>query len=176
MTTKNFGAGVSPYLDVDRRNFETTVYQQSKPVLDAELNLSQDVDQARARSVLQLAQSGWLNGDLLDTSSHSAGIFVASETDNLYATPSLKAIVNGWVIPVSNTGLTGIDYNSPPEGYSEETFDLLNGNSLELSAGPVGAGALRTDLVILEVWRRLLSANPSTVGKSQNARIWPFPS
>jgi len=153
MTTKNFGAGVSAYLDVDGRNFETTVYQASKPVLDSELNQIQDIDQARSRSLFQLAQSGWLSKDILETSSHSAGIFITSAVANQLKLPPLKALVNGWPIIVDSTGGT-------------------TNNVLSLGAPPAGAGSLRTDFVILEVWRRLLSASPSTVGKSQTARIW----
>lgn len=151
MTTKNFGAGVSAYLDVDGRNFETTVYQASKPVLDSELNQIQDISQARNRSVFQLAQSGWLSQDILDTSSHSSGIFIASGTANQLSMPAMRALVNGWPIIVDSTNAT-------------------SNNAVSLGAPP-GTG-LRTDLVVLEVWRRLLSASPSTVGKSQTARIW----
>ena len=151
MTTKNFGAGVSAYLDVDGRNFETTVYQASKPVLDSELNQAQDIDQGRSRSILQLAQSGWLAQDILDTSSHSSGIFISSGTANQLSLPPLKALVNGWLINIDNTNGT-------------------TNNAVSLGTAP--ASGLRTDLVVLEVWRRLLSASPSTVGKSQTARIW----
>lgn len=151
MTTKNFGAGVSAYRDVDGRNFETTVHQASKPVLDSELNLSQEIDQCRNRSILQLAQSGWLGADIFTTSSHSTGIFLASVVDDELKLPPLKALVNGWLIDVANTN--GAFYNT-----------------VSLGEGPVSG--LRTDLVILEVWRCLLSASPSTVGKSQSARIW----
>lgn len=153
MTDKNYGAGVSAYLDVDGRNFETTVYQASKPVLDSELNQIQDIDQARTRSLFQLAQSGWLCKDILETSSHSEGIFITSAVANQLKLPPLKAILNGWPIIVDNTGGT-------------------TNNVVSLGAPPAGAGARQTDLVILEVWRRLLSASPSTVGKSQTARIW----
>lgn len=151
MTTKNFGAGVSAYLDVDGRNFETTVYQASKPVLDSELNQIQDINQARNRSIFQLSQSGWVSSDVLDTSSHVSGIFIPSIVANELKLPPLKALVNGWIISVDNTGGT-------------------TNNIVSLGTAP--AGGLRTDLVVLEVWRRLLSASPSTVGKSQSARIW----
>jgi hypothetical protein len=43
---------------------------------------------------------------------------------------------------------------------------------LDLGAGPAGAGSRRFDLVVLEVWRRLISAAPSTTGKSPAGRIW----
>jgi hypothetical protein len=157
MTTKSFGAGVSAYLDVEGRNFESTVYQSSKPVLDSELNQTQDVIQARNRSFLQLAHSGWLGSDVFDTSSHSSGIFIFSPTSNEITVPGMNALVNGWLIPV----VTGIGSTGG-----------LSLNRLDLGAPPEGVGALRTDLVILEVWRRLLSASPSTDGKSPTGRIW----
>lgn len=170
MTTKNFGAGVSPYLDVDGRSFETTVYQQSKPVLDSELNQLQDIQQGRARGVMQLAQSGWL-GDILHSSDHASGIFLESWTENELAMPAMKALVNGWLIAVNNTGPTGTDYTSPPGGGGDDVLNLV-ANRVDLGPPPSGAGARRTDIVILEVWRRLLSASPSTDGKSHTGRIW----
>ncbi len=171
MTTKNLGAGVSAYLDVDGRSFETTVYQASKPVLDSELNQIQDVTQARAREILQLAQSGWLGRDVLDTSRHWTGIFTASNSDNQLSIPPMLAMVNGWLIEVNNTGPTGTNFDSPPGGPGDDVLNVTL-NRIDLGAPPSGAGARRTDLVILEVWRRLLSASPSTVGKSHTGRIW----
>lgn len=171
MTTKNLGAGVSAYLDVDGRSFETTVYQASKPVLDSELNQIQDITQARAREILQLAQSGWLGRDVLETSSHSSGIFIQSGSSNQLTMPSMLAMVNGWLIEVNNTGPTDTDFDSPPGGPGEDVLNVTL-NRIDLGTAPSGAGARRTDLVILEVWRRLLSASPSTVGKSHTGRIW----
>lgn len=160
MTIKSYGAGVSGYLEAEGRSYETTIYQASKPVLDRELNLVQDVSQAGVRSILQLAQSGWLSADVVDTASHSSGICldVVSTGGNALFMPALKALVNGWLISVEGTG--------------DLTLTVLTNNHLSLGAAPVGAGSKRTDLVILEVWRCLLSASPSTAGKSQTAKIW----
>jgi hypothetical protein len=171
MTTKNFGAGVSVYLDVDGRSFETTVYQASKPVLDSELNQSQDISQSRARGILQLAQSGWLGADVLDTSSNHAGLFIPSGGSNELTLPAMQALVNGWHVLVNNTGDTDTNFDSPPGGPGDDVIAVTL-NRINLGAPPAGAGALRTDLVILEVWRCLLSAAPSTVGKSHTGRIW----
>jgi len=152
MATKDYGAGVSGYLDAEGRNWETTVYQAAKPVLDKELNLVQD---ASRRSPYLTTPSGWIAEDFLKKEDDPP-FFTASTTANeLALSTSLWAIVNGWPVVVENT--------------------LLNGSgdqSLDLGASPSGAGAKRTDLVILEVWRRLISASPSTDGKSQTARIW----
>ena len=157
MTTKNLGAGVSGYLDIEGRNFETAVYQASKPVLDKELNLTQDVSQYKDMRLRRRAfPSGWLMSDSLATSDMTAAIYTASATANELEIPQdLYAYVNGWLIRIGSTNATST-------------------NLLDLGAGPAGAGAQRTDIVILEVWRKLLSASPDTDGKSPSARIWWF--
>jgi hypothetical protein len=148
MTTKDFGASVSGYSDPDGRNFESVIFQAGKPVLDRELNLSQELNLPKG------APSGWLSDDALERSDSLSGIFVANTTSNvLRFSNSLRAYVNGWAVEVQNTGSN-------------------SANELVLSAPPVGAAAQRTDLVILEVWRKLISPSPSTDGKSQGGRIW----
>ena len=155
MGSKNLGPGVSGYLNPDARAWETTVFQAGKPVLDKELNLQQDVDGGAGQLALKLAmRSGWISEDFLNTSDMSGAIFLPSLVSNEYALPGLLAHVNGWVIPVLDTGK------------NDDT------NIIDLGAGPVGAGIKRADLVVLEVWRRLLSAAPSLDGKSPSGRIW----
>ena len=148
---KNLGPGVSGYLDPSGRSFESTIYQAGKPVLDKELNLAADILNGFARA-LRLP-SGWIAGDFVDTSSSSAIVQPSSVANELLLVNGLTANVNGWVFIVSDTGADGA-------------------NLLDLGAGPVGAGTKRTDLVILEVWRRLLSAAPDVDGKSPSGRIW----
>jgi len=155
MGSKNFGPAVSGYLDPDGRSFETVAFQAGKPVLDKELNLSEDIDLGGVlEAVRRLSPSGWLTHDPLNTSDTANAIFVPSVVANtLVLANNLKALVNGWPITVAYTGST--------------TTNLLN-----LGAGPSGDGAKRSDIVILEVWRMLLSASPNTDGKSQTGRIW----
>jgi len=157
MTTKDFGAGVSGYLDPDGRNWETAVYQSSKPVLDKELNLAQDVSQYKDTRLRRRAfPSGWLMSDPLSTSDMTAAVWTASTTaDELEIPQDLYAYVNGWLTRVGSTNATST-------------------NLLDLGAGPAGAGTKRTDIVILEVWRKLLSASPDVDGKSPAGRIWWF--
>jgi len=154
MVTKDYGAGASTYLDPEGRNWETIVYQQSKPVLDSELNFIQDLNQqenGRRRRITM--PSGWLSSDITDTSSAVSAIFTASTTANELEIPQdLRAHINGWVIRVGNTNANGT-------------------NTLDLGAAPSGAGAVRTDLVILEVWRRQLDSSTGA-GKSTGGRIW----
>jgi hypothetical protein len=157
MTTKNYGAGVSGYRDAEGRAWETTVYQASKPILDAELNLVQDsVQQAEIRLRRKSLPSGWIAEDYLGNSDSTIGIFTGSAVaDELRIPQDLRAHVNGWMVRVGHTNANGTALNI-----------------LDLGASPSGAGAKRTDLVVLEVWRRLLSPAPSTAGKSQTALIW----
>lgn len=154
MTTKNFGPVVSGYLDPDARAWETTVFQAGKPVLDKELNLQQDVDGGAGQLALRrVMPSGWIADDFLSTSDMATAIFTANVTPNAYEFPELLAHVNGWIVRVN---------------FTESGGD----NVVDLGAAPVGAGVKRTDLVVLEVWRRLISAAPDTAGKSPTGRIW----
>jgi hypothetical protein len=155
MTTKNFGPSTSGYLDPSGRNFETVVYEAGKPVLDRELNLSQDIDGGTGQAALRrMMPSGWISDDFTANSDPTAGIFVYSGVRNEIQMPQgLVAHVNGWLLQVANTG-------------------TINENVIVLPMSPMGAGVRRTDVLILEVWRTLLSATPSTVGKSASGRIW----
>jgi hypothetical protein len=159
MTTKNYGPAVSGYLDPEGRSWETGVYQASKPVLDKELNLIQDAAQNEIRRFGKRSlPSGWLADDFLNTSNMTAAIFGTSATaDELEIPQNLYAVVNNWLIRVGYTNAGG-----------------GTKNALDLGASPSGAGAKRTDLVVLEVWRKLLSASPDTDGKSPAGRIWWF--
>jgi hypothetical protein len=154
-TNKNYGPAVSGYLIPDGRSWETVVTQAGKPILDKELNLSQDLDGGAAQEDLRRAMpSGWMSDDFLTTSDPVGAVFTPVVSANALKIPNgLKAHVNGWLLDIRNSYANGF-------------------NQLDLTAGPAGAGSKRTDLVILEVFRRLLSASPSTVGKSATARIW----
>lgn len=154
MATKNFGPAVSGYLDPTGRNWETAVFQAGKPVLDKELNLQQDVDGGQAEAAVRRTMpSGWISDDFVATASFLDGVFVSAASLSLVAQSGLVAHVNGWLLKIQHSG-------------------TINTNTLTLTAGPAGNGATRTDLVILEVWRLLVSAAPSTVGKSASGRIW----
>ncbi len=159
MTTKNLGTLVSGYLNPDGRNWETIGFQAGKPVLDKELNLSQDVDIGSAQMAVKLAlPSGWLTTGFLETSDTTPEIYTALATANALKIPDQKAVVNGWPILVQHTN------SNTGAGQTE--------NLLDLGASPSGAGVTRTDLVVLEVWRKLVAPSPSVDGKSPMARIW----
>jgi hypothetical protein len=163
---KNFGTPpVSGYLDPVGRAWETVVFEAGKPVLDRELNLGQDIDVDAAQEALrQLMPSGWLASDPLTATNPVSAIFSASSAPvNWIQIPALVAHVNGWIIKVQNT-----NYYLAGSG----------ANRVNLGAPPSGAGAQRTDLVILEVWRRLIKSG-NAAGKSPGLgtvpvapRIW----
>ena len=154
MTTKNLGPNVSGYLVPDGRGWETVVFQAGLPLLDRELVLGQDVDGGAAQAaLLRSMPSGWLSPDFLSAADYSSAIFSAPSPTLHWSAPPLMAHVNGWLINIRHTG-------------------VANRNQLGLPAAPVGNGTRRTDLIVLEVWRKLLSASPDTDGKSQLGRIW----
>lgn len=146
---KNFGPNTNTYLDPTGRNWETVVFQRGVPVLDKELVLSSEV----GGSLRGVVPSGWVSSTFLSESGLGSDVFQPVTTPNTLRMGALKAVVNGWVLDILHTGTE--DYND-----------------IDLGAGPSGAGSKRTDLVILEVWRRLISAAPSTDGKSPLGRIW----
>jgi hypothetical protein len=146
---RNFGSDVTGYLITEGRSFETAVFQRDKYVQDKELNLAQDLGQGFALELARLATpSGWLTNDSLNSSSFS--IFtVDSAANRVVLANGLRAQVNGWPLLVSYSGSS-------------------LANQITLPACP--AVGSRTDLVILEVWRRLLSTTGD--GKSLSGRIW----
>jgi len=151
--SKDFGAGTSGYLDPEARAFETVVYQRDKAVLDNELNLVQDLAAGNLTHLRKSTPSGWLGTDPLAKTSITTSLFIANTTANLLSIAQpLTALVNGWVVSVENTGSS-------------------TRNQVSLGAGPAGNGAKRTDLVILEVFRRLIAPSVGD-GKSVGGRVW----
>lgn len=156
--TKNYGIPpVSGYLDPSGRAWETVVFEAGKPVLDRELNLGQDVSGGAAQEYLRRTMpSGWLDSKFLNSSDPTTSIFSSLSTANTLEIPNgIRAHVNGWLIQVQHSYVTG-------------------SNRLDLGAGPGGAGSQRADLVILEVWRRLVKPTGGSVDGSTSAtnRIW----
>lgn len=143
----NYGAGVSRYLDPTNHNFDLTLFQQSKPVFDSELNLTQDIRQDRLRTSLQTSTpSGFLTGDFLSPNRDDYTFGLIANSFILANKPIVQ--VNGWIFPVEYT-------NTPNPGE----------NLLTLAAPPAGATDVGADFVFLEVWRALVAPSPSTANK-----------
>lgn len=153
----NADAGAGQYT-ADEHSFESVVFQQDKPVLDWELNLLQEIlGQAGSRLMaLKTLPSSVLNGDFLEQPDLGSYLFFDSglgpDFANQFVIGATDLVVNGWPIRFEYT-------NSADPGQ----------NIIVLPAPP-GSGH-RMDLVILEVWRALVSAAPSTLNKSPTGQI-----
>ena len=146
MGNKNYGPGVSGYLDPTGRNWEDVIFQAGRPLTDAELNLCEE---PRLLGLPKLF-SGWYSPEVLSTTGNA--FFVPSSPD-FVTTLAQDVRVNGWNLRIDKTGAS-------------------TNNVLPLGPGPVGAGTHQVDLVILEVWRILVSATPDGTGKSPSGLIW----
>ncbi len=145
------GSTVSRYLPPGEHSWDEAVYQSGKPVLDAELNLSQEVGR-QLRSLVQqrTVPSGWLRGPVPPRFNEGISFLPTSNPNfapNTFWMGKRTALVAGApiVVEFSNT-------------------DLPNINRIDLDAATVyegtGTSIKRTDFVFLEVWRCLVSHSP----------------
>lgn len=149
-------AGAGQYT-ADDHSFEGVVFQQDKPVLDWELNLVQEIlGQAGTRLLaLRTLPTCFLTGDFLerpDPGGSFTFLPAVAGNQNKFQVKAANLNVNGWPIRFEYSGTT-----DPGE------------NVIQLPAPP--AGGIRTDLVILEVWRALVAPAPSTLNKSPTGQI-----
>jgi hypothetical protein len=143
------GSTVSRYLPVEGRSWDDAVYQSGKPVLDSELNLSQEVKSAFEGILLnKTTPSGWVRPQ-------SRAI-----SDFAFPVPADPAFVLNTFYMGKQTALVAgiplvIEYTSTT---------TVGQNLVQLSAAPVYGGAppdvKRTDFVFLEVFRALVSPSP----------------
>ena len=149
------GSTVSRYLPPGEHSWDEAVYQSGKPVLDAELNLSQEV----GREIKRLVQnnetpSGFLRGP--------SPINVLAD----YAFPAVGApsfVANAFYMRKR----TALVANMPV--VVEYSSTAITGQSLiQLDSAPVNGGTppdvKRTDFVFLEVFRAQVSSSPHASG------------
>jgi hypothetical protein len=155
MGSKGYNGLVSRYLDPENRAWETVVYQSSKPILDSEQNLIQDLslESGTYDHNRLVAPSGWVRGDFLNGKVDF--VYSASTPNHFKFINKPIALVNGFKVPVEYTNTTDAGQN-----------DIV------LPPPPSATSPVRVDLVYLEVWRSLLSASPSMTNKSSGGRIW----
>jgi hypothetical protein len=128
--------------------FDKVVFQAGKPPLDVEMNLSQELQEILTQKSTAHMSSGWMSYRPPYTSSELVSAFYTQDPTG--AKPEV-ALVNGWPIYVTNTGVPNKHVNK---------VDL---SGVELRAGT------RVDGVFLEVWRAELAPenDPSTTAKPQ---------
>ena len=140
------GSTVSRYLSPDERSWDEAVYQSGKPVLDAELNLSQEVNRTLRQIVQQRVNpSGWLRGPLPNSAFADFGFPGASDPD-AFTMAARSAVVAGMPITVEYTDTITAGSN------------LIQLDPANLPTTP--PGVKRTDFVFLEVFRALVSWSP----------------
>ena len=163
--SENWGPGVSRTLSALARQFNGVVWQFDKPPLDSELNL---MSQIEFDNLSNMVRSQVHSGFLLDPTraredyevdplwANQFEIGVPATVDATEeADPVLLAAVNGWIIQVAGTAINASVRN-------------------RIALYPPPTTDARTDLVFLEVWRTLVSPNPSTTNKPTLATIWKY--
>lgn len=146
------GSTVSRYLPPGEHSWSEAIYQSGKPVLDAELNLSQEVGK-EIRRLIQRHEtpSGWLRGPV-----------PPSQTDYSFGTPGGGFPANSFYM----VDRTAIVAEMPVKvAYTESAAPA---NLIQLSPATLDDGTpanvKRTDFVFLEVFRALVSHSPHASG------------
>ncbi len=163
---RNYGSGVSESPEPvtsggafsgDGRSYESLVVQSDAPVIDWEMNLRSQIgsDYGLRRAAQRWMTSCWLGGDFLERSDPSGSyVYQSASAGNQNEVVLLAddVVLNGWVLRV--------EYSST---------SVAGQNLLTLPSPPSSGN--RTDLVILEAWRALLTAAPSVANKSSTGLI-----
>ncbi len=160
--SEDFGPGVSRTLSAFQRQFLQVIWQEQKPPLDSEHNLTAQVSQEQ---LVNFVKSKMHSGFLMDPLKAPADFVtlpaysnrfklgnVASDQDQ----PFVWANVNGWIVPVSGTNMS--------EGNTSNVVNLF----------PPPSSDARIDLVFLEVWLARVASNPSTLNKPSASTIWKW--
>src|SRR5512135_361319 len=149
-------------------SWDQLVIQQNKPVADWEMNLVQSIlgDSGIRYLAQRFLPSSWLNADFLERSDITADYTflapaVSPSTANTFQLAASTVNVNGWLVNFNIT--TGTADPTLP-GYGTQ------GTNFIVMPDPPLSGQ-RTDLVILEVWRALVSPSPDSTNKSSTGEI-----
>lgn len=154
-------ANTTVTLGIENRGLDSVIFHPTKPVLDSELNLSSDINSGKFQDIVRsMLPSGWLDADYeigFDENYESYGINTTLEPNTLYLnskkdSPTL-AVVNGWLIQVGGTNISGEDY----------------ANKIVLNP----AVNNREDFVFLEVWKAPISSN-TIENKPDVNKLWKF--
>ena len=167
---KDFGTGVSRTLDAAMRQFTAVVFQDSKPPLDAEFNLQDDIHTENLSKLIRAEMpSGFfidptraIQDYLFDPNWSNYFILgnprtVKGSLDGPEKMPIVWANINGWVIPVLGTDIS-------TEG------DLTN----LIKLYPPPESDSRIDYVFLEAWQCRVDPNPSEINKPAADKLWKY--
>lgn len=157
----DFGNGVSRTLSALQRQFQQVVWQASKPPLDSELNL---IGQIELEQLADAVRSQMHSGFLLDPLESDSDFVCGDDWCNWFklgnpgseADPVLWANVNGWLVPVTGSGVSDGDTSNRVNLWSPPSSDT------------------RADLVFLEVWKAQVAPNPSTANKPSATTLYKY--
>ena len=135
------GSFVSRVLDPDEHSWDSVVTQSGRPLLDADLNLVQDL-RTHAQDLLTRAPSGWLRGPEDPEN---------PDDDFTFYSPA-PGVEDSFVMRKGIARVAGMPV------VVDRTFTATPGNNvIVLGAAPTATGASpdvrRMDFVFLEVWR-----------------------
>lgn len=160
---QDFGSGVSRTLSASERQFLQMVWQASKPPLDSELNLVAQISGEAMREAIQsemhsgfFADPMMADADFVTNPAWSNWFQFGRPATEASEAPFMWANVNGWVIPVTGSGVA--------DGDPSNRINLF---------GPPATGA-RIDLVFLEVWQAQVAPNPSTANKPSASTLHKY--
>lgn len=156
---EKFGNGVSRTLSALERQFSTVVFGKGRPPLDSELNL---ISQIELENLQETVRSAMGSGFIIDPTVSLEDFQFNKNWSNFFRLgfddgtnkPVLYANVDGMLIPVAGTAIDSIT------------------NTIKLSPPPESDN--RVDFVFLEVWKALVSPNPSTVNKPNSSTIYKY--
>lgn len=149
----NLPSTVSRDVPPGEYSWDTVVYQSGRPVLDAELNLTQDASEyAKLLIAGRMLPSGFLRAQGSRDSFADYGFVVAAPGgENVFSLNKQLAWVAGMPVVVEYTSTATPDLN------------LVNLPAPSLSGG-LAPDIKRTDFVFLEVWRAQIAPSPRATG------------
>lgn len=163
---RNYGTGVSENpqdvasggeFSAAEKSLESVITRADSPCIDWEMNLRQEVsnDYGYGLAARRSMPSCFLGGDFLERADVGGSyVFLPAlvANANKLQLRAQNAVINGWNVRVEYSGTTSAGLNE-----------------ITLPAPPVAG--IRTDLVILEVWRAALLPAPSVANKSPTGLI-----
>jgi len=137
--------------------WDSVVIQSGRPILDAELNLTQGVaDYAKLLLAGKMLPSGFIRGQTSSPLEDYGMPGPGAGNENLFLMAKQTAFVAGMPIVIEYTDTTSAGFNQ-----------------IELPTPPLSSGVApdvkRTDFVFLEVWRTLVAPSPRAIGTAEIA-------
>jgi hypothetical protein len=167
MSRQNYGPDVSQnptnvapgagQFTAEDHSFDTVICQAGKTPVDWEFNLLQEILNPQGfKKIYQ--PSGWINIGFGKSNQMSSIQFLSPDppigsTSNKFIIHASNAVVNGWPIRFEYS-------NSSSQG----------SNIIQLPNPPLSGN--RIDVVILEVWKALISGSPNSTNKSPSGQIY----